>query len=239
MPSIFICYAHQDNKSSDPSRRWLERLQQHLASLELEGQIEIWSDEQIELGEDWHDRIQAALKQVKAAVLLVSPVFLASKYIRNSELPVLLKQAKEVGVAILPVILSPCRWQETIFKYPHPQEGPEELSLSAIQVPTIKPLNSLSESEQDDVLYRLTERIAKIVNPQSPKLRESPEEAKSNQENNSPVSHKLSSLQEKYRQQLMRQLEAAYQKLGRVDGAERVRVQQEVEELESEIKKIE
>jgi hypothetical protein len=238
MSSIFICYAHQDNEGSDPSKRWLDRLQQQLAPLELEGQVEIWSDKQIELGEDWHDKIQATLKQVKAAILLVSPAFLASKYIRNSELPVLLKQAKETGVAILPVILRQCRWQETTFKYPHPQEGPEELSLSAIQVPTTEPLNSLSEHEQDDVLYRLTGRITKIVNSQLPKPRESSKEADSNQENNLPVSQKLSSIQEKYRQQLMRQLEAAYSKLSRVDGAEKVRVQLEIEELQKEIKEI-
>jgi hypothetical protein len=163
MPSIFICYAHQDNESSDRNERWLDRLQQQLAPLELEGQVEIWSDKKLELGDDWHDKIQATLRQVKAAVLLVSPAFLSSKYIRNSELPVLLKQAKEAGVAILPVILRQCRWKETTFKYPHSQEGPEELSLSAIQVPTTEPLNSLSEHEQDDVLYRVTEAIAKIV----------------------------------------------------------------------------
>jgi hypothetical protein len=163
MPSIFICYAHQDNESSDRNKRWLDRLQQQLAPLEMEGQVEIWSDKKLELGDDWHDKIQAILKQVKAAVLLVSPAFLESKYIRNSELPVLLKQAKEAGVAILPVILRQCRWKETTFKYPHPQGGIEELSLSAIQVPTTEPLNSLSEHEQDDVLYRVTEAIAKIV----------------------------------------------------------------------------
>lgn len=163
MPSIFICYAHQDNESSDRNKRWLDRLQQQLAPLEMEGQVEIWSDKKLELGDDWHDKIQATLKQVKAAVLLVSPAFLESKYICNSELPVLLKQAKEAGVAILPVILRQCRWKETTFKYPHPQGGIEELSLSAIQVPTTEPLNSLSEHEQDDVLYRVTEAIAKIV----------------------------------------------------------------------------
>lgn len=237
MPSIFICYAHKDNESSEPSKRWLERLLEHLASLEIQEQLEIWSDQKIELGDDWHDEIQTTLKQVKAAVLLVSPAFLASKYIRSNELPVLLKQAKEAGVTILPIILRQCRWKETTFKYPHPQEGPEELSLSEIQVATTEPLNSLSEGEQDDVLYRVTERIAKIVNPQLQKLSKLPRETESKPENNLPISQRLSSIQEKYKEQLMRQLEAAYQKLGRVDGAERVRVQQEVEGLEEELGK--
>jgi hypothetical protein len=237
MPSIFICYAHQDNESSDRNERWLDRLQQQLAPLELEGQVEIWSDKKLELGDDWHDKIQATLRQVKAAVLLVSPAFLASKYIRDSELPVLLKNAKEQGVKIFPVLLRQCLWQETKFKYPDSKECPEELSLASIQAPTTQPLNSLPEHEQDKVLYQVAQRIYQIVNPQSQKPSKLPIESESKKENNSPIFQRLSSIQEKYREQLIKQLEAAYSKLSRVDGAEKVRVEQEIEELQKEITK--
>lgn len=162
-PQIFICYAHEDNDSTEPSKRWLDRLLKHLAPLELQGQVDIWSDKQIELGEDWHERIQATLQEVKVAILLVSPSFLASRYIRNSELPVLLKNAKEKGVVILPILLRQCFWKETIFMYPDPRNGPERLSLSTIQVPTTNPLNSLREDQQDEVLYQVTQRIYQIV----------------------------------------------------------------------------
>ena len=100
-------------------------------------------------------RRNAILRQVKAAVLLVSPAFLNSPYIRDSELPVLLKNTKDKGVKILPVLLRQCLWQETNFKYPDPKEGPEELSLASIQVPTTKPLNSLEEHEQDNILFQI------------------------------------------------------------------------------------
>jgi hypothetical protein len=160
---IFICYAHKDNENPDPSKRWLDRLLEHLAPLELQEQADIWSDQDIKLGEEWHDKIQATLQQVKAAVLLVSPSFLASKYIRNSELPLLLNQAREQGVVILPVLLRHCLWKETKFKYPDPQAGPEERSLSSIQVPTTEPLNSLEEHKQDEVLYQVAQRIYQIV----------------------------------------------------------------------------
>jgi len=163
-PQIFICYAHKDNENPDPSKRWLDRLLEHLAPLELQGQADIWSDQEIELGEEWHDKIQATLQQVKAAVLLVSPSFLASKYIRNSELPVLLKNAKDKGVVILPILLRQCLWRETQFRFPDPKEGPEELSLSSIQIPSTQPLNSLGEHEQDEVLYQVAQRIYRIVN---------------------------------------------------------------------------
>jgi hypothetical protein len=72
--------------------------------------------------------------------------FLASTYIRNSELPVLLKNAKDRGLVILPVIVRHCLFKETIFKYPDPGNGPEELSLATLQSANLPatPLNSLS-----------------------------------------------------------------------------------------------
>jgi len=87
---VFVCYAHTDNESSDPSKRWLDRLLEQLAPLAFQDQVCAWSDKDIETGQDWHDTIQQTLENTKAAVLLVSPAFLASTYIRNSELPVLL-----------------------------------------------------------------------------------------------------------------------------------------------------
>lgn len=171
---IFICYAHKDNESSDPSQRWLDRLLEQLEPLNLQEQAKIWSDKELEIGEEWHEEIQTTLQQVKAAVLLVSPAFLASKYIRNSEVPVLLKQAKdkEHGVKILPIILRSCLFNETKFRYPDPKTGPEELSLSTLQVansPT-KPLNSMAEHEQDKVLLSVAQRLLAIVNTSSVNL---------------------------------------------------------------------
>jgi hypothetical protein len=172
IPRIFICYAHADNESTDPSQRWLNRLLVHLKPLSLQEQAEIWSDKKLEIGDEWHEEIQAILQQVKVAVLLVSPAFLSSEYIRNSELPVLLKRAKdkEQGVKILPIILRPCLFNETKFKYPDSKNGPEELSLSTLQVATTKPLNSMAEHEQDEVLSSVAKRLLKIVNtsPETP-----------------------------------------------------------------------
>lgn len=168
--SVFISYAHTDNESSDPSKRWLNRLLEHLELLNFQDQVHTSSDLDIEIGADWHSSIQMSLSNARAAVLLISPAFLASNYIRNSELPVLLKNALDKGLVIIPIILRPSLFKETLFKYPDPRSGPKEISLSNLQAansPT-KPLNSLKEHAQDEVLLSVAQRLLKIV--QMPKI---------------------------------------------------------------------
>jgi hypothetical protein len=162
---VFVCYAHTDNESPDPSKCWLDRLLEQLAPLAIQDQVCAWSDIDIETGQNWHDQIQQTLENTKAAVLLVSPAFLASTYIRNSELPVLLKNAKDRGLVILPVIIRHCLFKETTFKYPDPVNGLEKLSLATLQSansPTT-PLNSLSEHEQDRVLLEVAQNLLAIL----------------------------------------------------------------------------
>jgi hypothetical protein len=92
---------------------------------------------------------------------------IGARYIRNSELPVLLEAAKERGVVIVTVILRPCLFAETTFKYPDPRQGPQELSLVSLQAANSphKPLNALDESEQDEVLLSVARRLLKLVRP--------------------------------------------------------------------------
>ncbi|MDQ3919080.1 MAG: FxSxx-COOH system tetratricopeptide repeat protein [Acidobacteriota bacterium] len=159
--TVFISYAHGDNENSDPAKRWLNRLLEQLQPLVLQNRVSAWSDRQIEAGEQWDKSIKAQLEETKAAVLLVSPAFLASKYIRNSELPVLLMNAMSKGGIVIPVILRPSLFVETTFKYPDPARGPGELSLSVFQSanPPDKPLNAIPEHEQDAVLLSVAQRI--------------------------------------------------------------------------------
>lgn len=165
--TVFISYAHQDNESPDPSKQWLNRLMQYLTPLVFQKQVKAWSDTAIKPGERWQESINKQLQNAKVAVLLVSPAFMASEFIRNNELPVLLKKAEENGVTILPIILRRSSFTTTTFKYPDPVNGPQELSLSDFQSanPPNKPLNAMKEHEQDDVLVSIAERIRELAQP--------------------------------------------------------------------------
>jgi len=69
--SVFICYAHADNESHDPKKRWLDRFVTFLKPFVRQEEVTVCSDQDILIGDDWHERIQTHLAGAKAAVLLV------------------------------------------------------------------------------------------------------------------------------------------------------------------------
>ncbi|MDP1863789.1 MAG: TIR domain-containing protein [Thiobacillus sp.] len=170
--NVFISYAHGDNENSDPAKRWLDRLVQQLKPLEFQDIFSIETDLDIDLGNDWHTKIQERLNRASAAVLLVSPDFLASTYIRNNELPVLLHGAKEKGLNIIPIILRPCSFTEARFRYPDPKEGPDEFKLSSLQAAgsPSKALNEMTEGEQDRALLHVAQTLLKYVEEHETKI---------------------------------------------------------------------
>ncbi len=87
---IFISYSHQDQGLLDEFRT-------HLGYWSKEGQILIWSDQDLETSQLWREEIEKALDSAAVAVLLISPDFLNSEFIRDTELPALLG-AREDGL---------------------------------------------------------------------------------------------------------------------------------------------
>jgi hypothetical protein len=159
--SVFVCYARADNCSEDKRLKWLDRLLEFMRPVTRFGEVKAWSDDSISPGGTLDSEIRYALDCARIAVLLVSPAFLASDYIACSEVPVLLMRAKLRGMRMLPVIISPCLYEETRFKYPDWRTGPEEVLLGSLQSinPPSRTLIEMAEGEQNRVLLAIARQI--------------------------------------------------------------------------------
>ncbi len=137
----FISYSHRDKK-------YLNRLQVHLAHYVQMGALDYWDDTNIKAGAKWREEIEKALQSARVAVLLVSADFLASKFIQEIELPQLLIAAQEEGATILSVILSPCGFEER-----------KDLTEFQTENPPSKPLSEMTYSQKEAIW----EKVARDV----------------------------------------------------------------------------
>jgi small GTP-binding protein len=101
---IFISYSHKDEAFKD-------ELVTMLAGLQRRGVVDAWQDRRIEAGDEWNNSIQDAMNDCDLALLLVSPDYLASRFIQEEEQPALLQRREEMRLRVLPIIVRPCKWQ--------------------------------------------------------------------------------------------------------------------------------
>lgn len=116
----FISYSHRDE-------RWMEELQKQLEPLIANGAMEVWVDIRIKAGEHWLEEIKKALAATKVAVLLVSPDFLVSDFIKRTEFPKFLEDHKTEGITIFWIPIKHSNWRETPivnFQAAHPPDHP-------------------------------------------------------------------------------------------------------------------
>lgn len=147
---VFISYSHKDGK-------YLRELQQQLGALERRGLVDVWVDTQIEAGDLWHEEIRQALASAKAAILLVSPAFLDSKFITEEEVPNLLRAAQDEHVKILPVILEPCLYDETELKRYQSFNGPQ------------RPLSGLDKTRRGQIWVNLVKAVKAALEKPPPR----------------------------------------------------------------------
>lgn len=142
---VFVSYSHADVK-------WLERLRVHLKPLERQGALSLWDDTKIKPGTRWRDEIRNALEHARAAVLLITADFLASDFISTNELPPLLRAAEKRGTLILPVIIKPCRFEQT-----------EGLSQFQAVNPPSKPLVAVRSARREEMFWTLSRVIEEAL----------------------------------------------------------------------------
>ena len=99
-PVVFVSYSREDET-------WRRRFAEMLSPLVRERRLEVWSDDRMVTGYEWRPQLAEAISRARAALLLVSPSFLASDFIMDQELPALIQK----GVRLAPVLVRPCLWQ--------------------------------------------------------------------------------------------------------------------------------
>jgi hypothetical protein len=141
---VFISYSHKD-------KLWLEKLQTILMPLVRNETIALWDDTKIPVGATWANEIENAIASSRVAVLLVTPNFLASKFIASKELPRILSAHRQRGLVVFWISVSAALYNVT-----------ELAKFQAANDPS-RPLDSLPASEQNQVLVQLAEKIARAV----------------------------------------------------------------------------
>lgn len=148
--SVFVSYSHHDQD-------WLDKLMVHLRPLARNSGIDVWADTRIQPGSQWANEIATALHTAKAAVLLVSGEFLASEFIANRELPVLLERSARENLKVLPLIVSPCRFEDD-----------PQLSRFQTANPPDRTLLDMEEAEQQRTFVNLSREIERIMGARRP-----------------------------------------------------------------------
>lgn len=141
-PTVFVSYSHRDEA-------WKGRLLPQLGVLVRLGLIDLWEDKRIDAGDAWYPEIRAALEKAAAAVCLISANYLDSDFVLKEEVPYFLAQREQRGLLLLPVLVSECPWRLV-----------DWIKATQLVPAGARPLDSLSDSEQNMALSALAELIA-------------------------------------------------------------------------------
>jgi predicted nucleotide-binding protein len=100
----YISYSERDN-------RMKEQLRVHLKALERQGIINVWDDQHIGTGDDWHNQIYDHIEKSDIFVVLLSPDYIASDWCYDVEFKRILERREADGIKVIPVILKKCDWR--------------------------------------------------------------------------------------------------------------------------------
>ena len=97
--AFFISYAHENKSLADVL---VKELRTQFDSSRLY-ELKLWTDDAILVGERWRERIEGAIAECDFGLLLVSPAFLSSPFIREYELPRFVGGSESTTKPIVPV----------------------------------------------------------------------------------------------------------------------------------------
>lgn len=142
--NIFVSYSRKDSE-------WVSKIRAHLAPLGKERALVLLSDMDILPGQNWNEQIKKFLEFADIAIVLVSPSYLASDFIRTNELPSLLREAQEGRLRVIPILIRDSILQGEILKWKFLNQSSE-------------PLASLSSLKQETYFRKLSETIRHLAN---------------------------------------------------------------------------
>ena len=154
---VFVSYSHLD-------AQWLDKLRDYLQPDIRNGRIDFRDDRNLVAGDDWYREIAGYIAHARVAVLLVSPNFLASSFIMEKELPLILEakrqaEAEGQGLTILWVPLS------GTYYGPNAVPGAERVTRFQAVWEANQPLDAFPEKSRAEHLLDLCKQISRLVNP--------------------------------------------------------------------------
>lgn len=148
---VFISYSHLDVD-------WLNELKKHLNpyvrkfnDVGLDESM-FWDDSRIKAGDEWAEKIKQALARSRAAIFLVSPDFLDSKFITTHEIPELLQAHKKEGLLLCWIHIRFSAYKQTLFYSYQALHNPE------------KPLEEL-RTRRNREWVKICDNIFEIIGP--------------------------------------------------------------------------
>ena len=106
---LFVSYARANKNLA---RKFLNGYKEQVAAAK-DYEYEFWQDENILVGEAWHESIVEALEKCHIGLILISPALLGSSYISEYELP---KFVRSAAKPLIPIMLQPVDFERMDLK---------------------------------------------------------------------------------------------------------------------------
>jgi 2-polyprenyl-3-methyl-5-hydroxy-6-metoxy-1,4-benzoquinol methylase len=148
-PRLFVSYSHLDTS-------YQEEFKRHLEGRASGRSIEWWADNLIFAGADWKTEVEDAINKSSIAVCLVTENFFRSQFIRDAELPHLLKRINERRLVLIPVIIRPAAFKSSPLAHYQARPDPS------------KPIVDMTEGQRHRFWEDLIEEIEKLLDTAAP-----------------------------------------------------------------------